>query len=127
MLNDIDHIACKVKDIAKVVEAFRSIGIKCSEVESHDEVGLRTAFLNVNNTQVELLEVIHQNSPIQNDHFGYNHIAFRTRSVQETYEHIKKDERFSLQGEIQRGAKNRLIFFFRLIAEPNLVFECVEE
>ena len=127
-MNDLalHHIGIKVPNIDLALGAFSSIGISCHEVVDCPEVGLRIACLALGNIEMELLEVVGENSPIAKDPPGFHHIAVATKDVDMQYQLMKESELCEVQGQIRRGLHNNRLFFFRLIENPGTLYECVE-
>jgi len=125
MIKDIDHIAIKVDNIDRVTKSLEKIGIKCRSIEEFKEVGMKIAFLGDEKKNLELLEVANSNSPISNDPLGLHHMGFKVNDLEATYEMMKADDMYKVEGTIRRGAHSR-IFFFRLCSQDNILFECVE-
>ncbi|MCK4763820.1 MAG: VOC family protein [Candidatus Aminicenantes bacterium] len=127
MIKNIDHIAIKVTDLSRVSSALKELGIPCKSIETFKEVGMRIAFLGgkKEETGIELLEVIDQNSPIADEKPGLNHMALKVEDIENIYREMKKSDRFTVEGEIRQGAHSR-IFFFRIKGQEEVLFECVE-
>ena len=125
MITSMDHIAIKVANLKTVCQAFETLGFTCSSIEKYVEVGLRIAFLGSGENQIELLEVIDQNSPINHDKTGLHHLALKTENIEDTYNEMKQDDRFRVEGMIRKGAHDRRFFFFRIKGLGDVLFECI--
>lgn len=125
MIKNIDHIAFKITDLSKVCQAFEKLGIPCKSIEKFSDVGMRIAFLGEGETHIELLEVIDQSSPIANEKSGLNHVALKVKDIDSFYDWMKKDDRYRIEVELRKGAHSR-IFFFRIVEQEDILFECVE-
>src|SRR5213076_940799 len=81
----LDHIGIAVKsvDAAKVYEA---LGLKIDHVEDVATQGVKTAFINVGDANLELLEPLSANSPvakfIEKRGEGIHHICFRVTNLE---------------------------------------------
>ncbi len=125
MIRDIDHIAIKVTDLSTVCRALEDIGVPCNDIQRYDEVGMRIAFLGDGESRMELLEAIDASSPIVNDKPGLHHLGLKVKDIEKTYEMMTQSERYRVQGDIRQGAHAR-IFFFRIVGQEEILFECVE-
>ncbi|CAN2040132.1 VOC domain-containing protein [Candidatus Magnetomoraceae bacterium gMMP-15] len=126
MIKSIDHIAIKVANLKDVCQAFENLGITCNSIEEYDEVGLQIAFLDTGENKIELLEVIDQNSPIVHDKTGLHHLALKTDNIEDTYNKMKQNDKFKVEGVIRKGAHDKKIFFFKIKTQKDVLFECVE-
>jgi methylmalonyl-CoA/ethylmalonyl-CoA epimerase len=70
------------------------LGIKCEGVEEVQEQKVKTAFLPIKDTEVELLEATCEDSPvakfIEKKGEGIHHIAIRVENLEEALEELKQ-------------------------------------
>jgi len=90
----VDHIGVAVKDLKKALEFWeKTLGIPCVGVEEVAEQKVRTAFLPVKDTEIELLEPTADDSPvakfIEKRGEGIHHIALRVENLEEALEELK--------------------------------------
>ena len=90
----VDHIGVAVKDLKKALEFWeKTLGIPCVGVEEVAEQKVRTAFLPVKDTEIELLEPTADDSPvakfIEKKGEGIHHIALRVENLEEALEELK--------------------------------------
>jgi len=79
----IDHIGIAVANIEESLKFWeQSLGIKCTGIEEVTEQKVRTAFLPLGDTEVELLEATDPESPvakfIEKKGEGIHHLAIRS-------------------------------------------------
>jgi methylmalonyl-CoA/ethylmalonyl-CoA epimerase len=84
----IDHVGVAVKDAAAALKLFEGLlGLKVHGSETVPEQKVRTVFLPVGETEVELLEATAPESPIarflEKRGEGVQHIAFRVEKIEE--------------------------------------------
>ncbi len=84
----IDHIGIAVESIDEALKFWeRSLGIKCTGVEEVAEQKVKTAFLPLGDTEVELLEATDPESPvakfIEKKGEGIHHLAIRVETIEE--------------------------------------------
>ncbi|MBP7079291.1 MAG: VOC family protein, partial [Synergistales bacterium] len=90
----IDHIGIAVASLDEALKFWeRSLGIKCTGVEEVAEQKVRTAFLPLGDTEVELLEATDPESPvakfIEKRGEGIHHLAIRVDNLEEALEKMK--------------------------------------
>jgi methylmalonyl-CoA/ethylmalonyl-CoA epimerase len=112
----VEHIGIAVSDLAVSVPLFEKLlNSKCYKTELVESENVKTAFLKVGDTKIELVQnnsaegII--NKFIEKKGEGIHHIAFEVKDI---YAEMKRlqDEGFVLLNEIPRaGADNKLICF----------------
>ena len=85
---DIEHIGIAVKSIDEAKKYYEDVlGLKCYAVEEVTDQKVRTAFFQVGQTKIELLEPTSEESPvakfIEKRGEGIHHIAFSTDNTDE--------------------------------------------
>ena len=91
----VDHIGIAVKSIDEALKFWQdSLGIKCTGVEEVAEQKVKTAFLPLGDTEVELLEATSDESPvakfIEKRGEGIHHIAIRVENLERALEAMKE-------------------------------------
>lgn len=94
MVNKVDHIGIAVKSIEEALKFYEDVlGIKCVEQEVVEEQHVRTAFLPVGDTEVELLESTSDDGPIakfiEKKGEGIQHIAYKVDNIEKALEELK--------------------------------------
>lgn len=90
----VDHIGIAVKSIDEALAFWQdSLGIKCTGVEDVAEQKVKTAFLPVGATEVELLEPTSEESPvakfIEKRGEGIHHLAIRVENLEAALAEMK--------------------------------------
>ena len=80
-ISHVEHIGIAVKSIEEALPYYENVlGFKCYAVEEVEDQKVKTAFLRVGETKLELLEPTSEDSPIasflENRGPGIHHIAF---------------------------------------------------
>lgn len=93
-LTHIEHIGIAVKSIEEALPFFEGVlGLKCYNIEEVADQKVKTAFLKVGQTKLELLEPTSDESPIakflEKRGEGIHHIAF---AVEDSTEALKEAE-----------------------------------
>ncbi|MDT9546237.1 MAG: methylmalonyl-CoA epimerase [Chlorobium sp.] len=117
MITSIDHIAIAVTDLDEAVRTFSSV-LGCApetvRIETVPDEGVRVAFLPVGGTKIELLEPIHETSPItrflEKNGDGMHHIAFATDNINSEQERLTESGMRTL-GSVRQGAGGKEILF----------------
>ncbi len=86
MIERIDHLGLAVRSIAEALKHYEgTLGLKCEHIEEVASQKVRTAFLRVGDTHLELLEPTAPDSPVakflEKHGEGVHHVAFRTNDV----------------------------------------------
>ncbi len=90
----VDHIGIAVKSIDEALVFWQSsLGIQCTGVEEVAEQKVKTAFLPLGDTEVELLEATSEESPvakfIEKKGEGIHHLAIRVENLEKALEEMK--------------------------------------
>ena len=88
----LDHIAIAVRSLESA-EIYKALGFAVDHVETVESQGVKTAFLSVGDSNIELLEPISSDSTvaryIEKYGEGMHHLCFRVENIEE---HLKKLE-----------------------------------
>jgi methylmalonyl-CoA epimerase len=90
----VDHIGIAVKSIEESLKFWEgAMGIHCHGVEEVEEQKVKTAFLPIRDTEIELLEPTADDSPvarfIEKKGEGIHHIAIRVDDIEKALEELK--------------------------------------
>ena len=90
MIGPLNHVGVAVPSIKKAVETYRNLyNIQdITEIGEMPDQGVRFCFINLPNSQIELIEPMGDNSPIQNfldknPKGGQHHICFEVNDIYE--------------------------------------------
>jgi methylmalonyl-CoA/ethylmalonyl-CoA epimerase len=118
MLGRINHIALAVPDLAVAVERYRtSLGAAVSEPQVLPEHGVTVVFVQFDNTKVELLEPLGENSPIasflaKSPDGGMHHVCYEVTDILAARDHLKAaGARVLGNGEPKIGAHGNPVLF----------------
>lgn len=80
-ISKIEHLGIAVKNIEEALPYYENVlGLKCYNIETVEDQKVRTAFLMVGETKIELLEPTSEDSTIakfiENKGAGVHHVAF---------------------------------------------------
>ncbi len=111
-----EHIGIAVKDLSQSVSLFEKLlQTSCYKTEIVESEKVATAFLQVGNTKIELLESQTEDGVIakfiQKKGEGIHHIAFEVEDIYTEMERLKKEGFTLLSSEPKNGADNKLVCF----------------
>lgn len=131
-MRKIEHLGIAVKSIeesSKVYEAL--LGSACYKIEEVLSEGVKTAFYQIGDSKIELLEATNENSPIhkfiEKKGQGIHHIAFDVADIYAEIERLKA-EGFQLINETPKdGADNKVIAFLHPKSTDGILVELCQE
>lgn len=95
MVKKVDHIGIAVKSIQESLKLYRDIyGLDLAGIEEVEDQKVKTAFLPIGDTEIELLESTDPNGAIakfiDKKGEGIQHIAFQVEDVEKALEEAKE-------------------------------------
>jgi len=118
VLGRLEHVAIAVPDIAAARTYYREVlGAEVSEIVDQPEHGVRTVFVTLPNTKIELLGVLGENSPIagfleRNPAGGIHHLCFEVADIEAARDALAaRGIRILGGGEPRIGAHGRPVLF----------------
>jgi methylmalonyl-CoA epimerase len=127
-LDVVDHIGIAVKSIEESLKFWEgTLGIKCHGVEEVVEQKVKTAFLPIKDTEIELLEGTSEDSPIskfiEKKGEGIQHLAIRVENIEEALEELKSKGVRLIDEKPRKGAGGALIAFIHPAATGGVLLE----
>ena len=115
-LNKIEHIGIAVESIEESLKYYENVlGLKCYAIEEVKDQKVKTAFLKIGETKLELLEATSNDSPIakfiEKRGEGVHHIAFDTDDIKQTLNEIKTKGIRLIDETPRKGAEGLEIAF----------------
>lgn len=115
-LTHIEHLGIAVKSIEESLPYYEGIlGLKCYSVEVVEDQKVKTAFFQVGQTKIELLEATAPDSPvakfIESRGEGIHHIAFAVPSVNEALREAEEKGVRLIDKQSRKGAEGLNIGF----------------
>ena len=115
-LTSIEHIGIAVKNLEESIKFYEDIlGLKCYAVEEVKDQKVKTAFFNVGQTKIELLETTDPDGPIakfiEKRGEGIHHIAFKTDDIKLSLKELKEKNIILIDDQPRKGAENLDIAF----------------
>jgi len=131
VVNKIDHIGIAVKNLDETLKFYEEVlGIKCIGTEVVEEQKVKTAFLPIGDTEVELLEATNEDSPIakfiEKRGEGIQHIAYRVDDIEKALEEVKKRGIRLIDEKPRKGAGGAKIAFLHPKSTYGVLIELCE-
>lgn len=131
-MKKIEHLGIAVKDMQGSIKMYETLlKQKFYKTEIVESEGVKTAFLQLGETKIELLEATNEDSPIakfiQKKGQGIHHIAFDVENIEEEIKRLK-NEGFELIHETPKeGADNKLIAFLHPKSIDGVLIELCQD
>lgn len=131
-MEKLEHIGIATASLEQSIPLYEKLlNTKCYKQEEVVSEGVRTAFLQVGTTKVELLEATKETSAIakfiDKKGEGLHHIAFE---VSDIYKEMKRlsEEGFQLLNDTpKKGADNKLVCFLHPKSSGGVLIELCQE
>jgi len=116
MLRKIEHLGIAVKNIEESLKTFEVLlGSGCYKMEEVQSEGVKTAFIQIGESKIELLQATNPDSPIakylEKRGPGIHHIAFDVDNLQMEIDRLTKEGFTLINRSPKDGADNKLIAF----------------
>ena len=127
----IEHIGIAVSDLEASISFYeRVFGLKCYNIEDVPEQKVRTAFLLVGQTKIELLEPTDPEGPmgkfIEKRGEGIHHIAFAVKDIEEKLKIAEKEGVKLIDVTPRKGAEGLRIAFLHPKSTGGVLIEICE-
>jgi len=118
MLGRLNHVALAVPNLERAAALYREkLGANVSAPQTLPEHGVTVAFVDVDNTRIELLEPLGENSPIaaflaRNAEGGMHHLCYEVADIYAAREQLRRaGARILGDGEPKTGSHGRPVLF----------------
>ncbi|MBP6458966.1 MAG: methylmalonyl-CoA epimerase [Crocinitomicaceae bacterium] len=131
-MKKIEHLGIAVSDLNSSIALYEQLlNTTCYKTEEVESEGVRTAFFQVGECKIELLEATNPESPIAKylakQGQGIHHIAFEVEDIEAELERLRALD-FVLIHEIpKRGADNKRIAFLHPKSTNGVLVELCQE
>ena len=127
-LTKIEHIGIAVKNLDESIKFYEDIlGLKCYKIEEVKDQKVKTAFFQVGQTKIELLESTDPGGPIgkfiQKKGEGMHHIAFAVNDINSSLEELKKNNIKLIDDTTRKGAEALDIVFLHPTSANGVLIE----
>jgi methylmalonyl-CoA/ethylmalonyl-CoA epimerase len=118
MIGRLNHVAIAVPDLEAARALYRdTLGARVSPIVDQPEHGVRTVFVDLPNTKIELLGVLGENSPIagfleRNPAGGIHHLCYEVEDIRAARDRLRaQGARVLGDGEPKIGAHGKPVLF----------------
>ena len=131
-MKKIEHLGIAVSDLNSSIALYEQLlNTTCYKTEEIESEGVRTAFFQVGESKIELLEATNPESPIAKylakQGQGIHHIAFEVEDIEAELERLKALD-FVLIHEVPKcGADNKRIAFLHPKSTNGVLVELCQE
>ena len=132
MIGPLNHVGVAVPSIEKAIDTYQNL-YNVSDISKIGEMpdqGVRFCFVNLPNSQIELIEPLGDNSPIQNfldknPKGGQHHIWFEVKDIHEAKKEME-DKGATVLNEPRIGAHGTPIIFIHPKNSDGVLIELME-
>jgi methylmalonyl-CoA/ethylmalonyl-CoA epimerase len=130
-LSHIEHIGIAVNNLESAIDFYSGVmGLKCYKIEEVADQKVRTAFLMVGETKIELLESTDPEGPIgkfiEKKGEGIHHIAFAVENIKEHLAHAESMGVRLIDSTPRKGAEDMDIAFLHPKSAYGVLIEFCE-
>ena len=132
MIGPLNHVGVAVPSIEKAIDTYQNLYnvSDISKIGEMPEQGVRFCFVNLPNSQIELIEPLGDNSPIQNfleknPKGGQHHICFEVKDIHEAKKEME-DKGATVLNEPRIGAHGTPIIFIHPKNSDGVLIELME-
>ena len=128
----IEHVGIAVKDLQQSTPLFEQLlNTPCYKTEVVENEGVNTAFFQVSDSKIELLEATKADSPIakfiEKKGEGIHHIAFEVENIEAEMKRLSALGFQILNETPKRGADNKLVCFLHPKTTNGVLLELCQE
>ncbi|MFY7668695.1 MAG: methylmalonyl-CoA epimerase [Crocinitomicaceae bacterium] len=131
-MKKIEHLGIAVKDLNTSIQLYETLfQTECYKTEAVESEGVKTAFFQVGESKIELLEASNPDSPIakflEKKGPGFHHVAFETSNIDAEIERLTNEGFELIHKTPKDGADNKRIAFLHPKAVDGLLLELCQE
>ncbi len=132
MIKKIEHLGIAVKSLDEAIPLYEKLlQTTCYKTESVSSEGVNTAFFQIGEAKIELLEASNQNSPIAKflakRGEGFHHVAFEVDDIEEELARLQKLDFILLHLSPKEGADNKRIAFMHPKSTMGILIELCQD
>ena len=132
MIKKIEHLGIAVKSLDEAIPLYEKLlQTTCYKTESVSSQGVNTAFFQIGEAKIELLEASNQNSPIakflSKRGEGFHHVAFEVDDIEEELARLQKLDFILLHLSPKEGADNKRIAFMHPKSTMGMLIELCQD
>jgi len=128
----IEHIGIAVKDLDESIRFYENVlGLQCYNIEEVADQKVRTAFFQVGDTKIELLESTSQEGPIskyiEKKGEGIHHIAYAVENIEQKLKEAEENGVRLIDKQPRKGAEGLDIAFLHPKSTHGVLTELCED
>jgi methylmalonyl-CoA/ethylmalonyl-CoA epimerase len=132
MFRKIEHLGIAVNNIEESLKIYENLlGQNCYKIETVESEFVKTAFIQVGESKIELLEATHPDSPIakflEKKGQGFHHVAFDVENIDTEIERLVNMGFDLIHKTPKDGADNKRIAFLHPKSTNGLLVELCQE
>ena len=132
MIKKIEHLGIAVNSLDEAIPLYEKLlQTTCYKTESVSSEGVNTAFFQIGEAKIELLEASNQNSPISKflskRGEGFHHVAFEVDDIEEELARLQKLDFILLHLSPKDGADNKRIAFLHPKSTMGMLIELCQD
>jgi methylmalonyl-CoA/ethylmalonyl-CoA epimerase len=132
MFRKIEHLGIAVQDMESAIKQYEALlGVPCYKEESVLSEHVKTAFFQVGESKIELLEATNEDSPIAKflakKGSGFHHVAFDVADIEKEIARLLKEDFVLIHETPKDGADNKRIAFLHPKSTDGLLVELCQE
>lgn len=132
MLKKIEHIGIAVHSIEESLPVFESLlGSKSYKTETVNSEFVKTAFITIGESKIELIEATSMDSPIakflSKNKSGFHHMAFEVDNIETEIQRLENEGFHLIHKSPKKGADNKLIAFLHPKSTHGVLIELCQE
>jgi methylmalonyl-CoA/ethylmalonyl-CoA epimerase len=132
MVRKIEHIGIAVENIEQSLKIYEEVlGSKCYKTEIVVSEAVKTAFIALGESKIELLEATSEDSPIaqflNKKGKGIHHIAFDVDNLENELDRLSKLGYQLIHKSPKNGADNKLIAFLHPKSTDGVLIELCQD
>lgn len=132
MVKKIEHIGIAVSDLTSALKVYETLfQTNCYKQEIVESEGVKTAFLQVGESKIELLEATNPTSAIakflEKNKAGFHHIAFEVDDIDLELARLEKEGFQLIHTTPKDGADNKRIAFLHPKSTNGMLVELCQE
>jgi methylmalonyl-CoA/ethylmalonyl-CoA epimerase len=130
-LSHIEHIGIAVNNLEASIDFYeKTFGLKCYKIEEVEDQKVRTAFLLIGETKIELLATTDPQGPIgkfiEKRGEGLHHIAFAVEDIERHLKHAEDHGVMLIDKTPRKGAEDLDIAFLHPKSTSGVLIELCE-
>jgi methylmalonyl-CoA/ethylmalonyl-CoA epimerase len=133
MIKKIEHLGIAVKNLNVSIALYEKLfQTPCYKTEAVESEGVKTAFFQIGESKIELLEASNPESPIakflEKRGAGFHHVAFEVDDIDEEIKRLSNEGFQLIHTSPKDGADNKRIAFLHPKSSDGLLVElCMEK